>query len=419
MAHGGTRRLTAGMGRTRQFPLVASAFAIWLQLSSVGCGASHDGSDGPPVDAATASQDAGTAARDVDATLPGADRERCNGRDDDLDGKVDEGCPIRLTTDRDNDVLPRLSGNQVAWLRQNPSFPTAPGRVMIRDLPDGEERVLLEQAYTFQFHRGRLAYFADGAYRVMDVRTGEELAHVAPQVGTSYGMRMHGDTLAWYELVEGTEEDYDVFSFDVPSNTVTRLTAERAVQETPEVEDGTVVWLDDRHGHHTQFLLHFYEFFAAPAGDGSAMRRVTTRPNEWAKLRPYVLNDGRILVNEMLEPWVAWAETKPCTTCLYDLATGERREILTDAAPCYTPNDMDGRRALLEFDPEGVSDLILLDLPSGEKRAITSYARRSTSGQIDGDLIVWADDRNDHWDLYMMDISDLDDGDYFPEGRLP
>jgi hypothetical protein len=38
--------------------------------------------------------------------------ERCNGVDDDGDRRVDEGCPIRLTRDPDDDVLPEVAGGR-------------------------------------------------------------------------------------------------------------------------------------------------------------------------------------------------------------------------------------------------------------------------------------------------------------------
>src|SRR5262245_55673767 len=63
---------------------------------------------------------------------PRPEAERCNGIDDDLDGRIDEGCPIRLTRDPADDVSPEIDGNRVAWVRA--------GALWIAELPEWHER---------------------------------------------------------------------------------------------------------------------------------------------------------------------------------------------------------------------------------------------------------------------------------------
>src|SRR5262245_16454903 len=80
----------------------------------------------PPHDARAARPDA-----------PRGRREQCNGLDDDLDGRTDEGCPIRLTRDPRQDAWPTLSGRRVAWVRFDQLNVGDEGDLMIRELPDG------------------------------------------------------------------------------------------------------------------------------------------------------------------------------------------------------------------------------------------------------------------------------------------
>ena len=87
--------------------------------------------------------------------------------------------------------------------------------------------------------------------------------------------------------------------------------------------------------------------------------------------------------------------------------------------PCFHSQDRSGQRVILEYDPNGISDLYLWLLDTDEIVQVTEHARFSTSPVLRGDLLVWADDRNDQFDLYMMDLSDVARGDFFPEGLRP
>ncbi len=312
-----------------------------------------------------------------------------------------------------------VEAGRVAWLRVDPLFPRAAGQILIRDLPTAsrlgtEERVLAEDALAVRLSGDRALVLTSEGYVVLSAETGE-VTHRLERENSMYGGRIGGHTVAWYELAPGTEEDYEVYSMDLRSGAVTLRGAHSSIQRAPEVEGNQVVWLDDRHGHHTVHLLHFHELFTT---DGEGIRRVTTQPDEMAKSSNFVLDRGRALLTEVREPWVAWAEPKPCAAVMYDIETGSRTE-LSNAFPCDEPTDLHGRWAVVEHDREGRSELVLIDTRTLERLQVTDYPRRSTSGRMEADQLVWADDRNDQWDLYTMDLSDLAAGDFFPEGVAP
>ena len=98
---------------------------VLLALLGAGC---NDGGLGEDPD--------GGATPDLMSPLP---PESCNGRDDDGDGRIDEGCPIRITTDEADDTQPALDGNRLAWTRRRPDMPS---ELWVKDLPAGAERMI-------------------------------------------------------------------------------------------------------------------------------------------------------------------------------------------------------------------------------------------------------------------------------------
>ncbi|RLB45335.1 MAG: hypothetical protein DRJ42_30165 [Deltaproteobacteria bacterium] len=58
--------------------------------------------------------------------------------------------------------------------------------------------------------------------------------------------------------------------------------------------------------------------------DGPA--RVTNRPDDSTKSYPAALNEGRVLLNEVFEPWEDWSAPKPCNTVIYDVGSGAQVE---------------------------------------------------------------------------------------------
>ncbi|MGE0784065.1 MAG: hypothetical protein AB7S26_00155 [Sandaracinaceae bacterium] len=365
-------------------------------------------------------------AASVDAAVdpPGPDAgalgrpERCNGIDDDLDGKRDEGCPIRITDDPRQDVYPSLSGSRVAWTRQPFERMGYVGELWVQDLPDGEPRLVEEEAALASLSGDRVAFLQGDTYVVVDLVTDARTVIEPESVHYAQRPSLDGEVLVWSQLMEGSVEDFEVFAHDLGTATTHRIGRDPNVQQFPRVEDGRIVWQDDRLGHHTIGQLHLFDLYVADDLSGNA-RRLTLRDPDTTIGGVVALDRGRALVTEHFGDVTDVASPQPCAPVIYDVDTAVRTELLERTLECYTARDLSGRWAVFEYDAEGISDLYLLDLDSGVLRQVTRHRRYSTRAHVDGDVLVWQDDRNDHWDLYFMDLSDVDDGDFFPEGVAP
>lgn len=387
----------------------ALSLGLFLQLTVGACGGAL------PADDSSALRDGG-----ADASEPvraKGRREQCNGIDDDLDGRIDEGCPIRITRDPKDDAYPSLSGTRVAWTRDNADQTGV--EIWVRDLPYGNER-LIAKGYYPSLSGNRVAFLRDNQIIVYDLNTTQETVIDCPDARFVQAPRLDGDRVAWSQIQKGGEENYEVVVFDLKTRERFIVGSHDTIQEFPLLSGNTLVWNDDRFGHHTVGLYHLYDIFWADLGVSARphpIAQVTHRSGDLVYDFVTALDQNRVALNESRGDLLDTRQKpRPCTPIIVDLQTGIRTAIAPETRECYGVLALSGNRAILEYDAYGVSDLYLVKLQTGERLQLTNYPRRSTRAKLDGNLLVWQDDRNDTWDLYMMDLTDIDSGDLHPEG---
>ncbi len=388
--------------------------ALTLALLSLGCGSIATSVMAPPNDAAA---DAGVAP-DV---APLGRRERCNAIDDDLDGRVDEGCPIRLTTDPNDDVSPTLSGTTVAWLRTDPRMPSQRSALYARDLRLAGERRLAESAALPSIAGGRVVFYEGDGCVLYDLGAGTSTPVARGDRGTeTFRQRcvMGGDLVVWSETRDTMRDDFDVWIVDARTNTPRQLTTEPAQQWRPATDGRFIAWLDSRRAPSPDWPMSptLFDVYATDTIDGGLVN--LTRFGDGANaLAVGAVDAGRALV---LEQYDTPGAPPSCAVAVYDIRTRARRELSRDPSACVdVPWALSGDLAVVERSPVGASDLWLYDLRGGAPRRVTTHSRHSTGARLSDSWLVWTDDRNDHWDLYAMDLADLDRGDFSPEGVTP
>lgn len=386
-----------------------------LSLLSPGCGSIATSIVAPATDAAA---DAG-APPDV---TPLGRRERCNAVDDDLDGRVDEGCPIRLTNDPSDDLSPTLSGTTVAWLRTDPRTQDPRSALYTRDVGTLGERRLAESALLPSVAGGRVVFYEGDGCTLFDLAAGTSAPVARGDRGAStFRQRcvMVGDLIVWSETRDTMRDDYDVWVVDARTNTPRQLTTEPAQQWRPVTDGRFVAWLDSRRAPSPGWPMSptLFDVFAADATDGAPAVNLTQLASGANALAVGAVDAGRALV---LEQYDAPGGPPACAVAVYDIRTRARRELSRGASVCVdVPWALSGDLAVVERSPVGASDLWLYDLRGGAPRQVTRHSRRSTGARLAGSWLVWTDDRNDQWDLYAMDLTDLDRGDFSPEGVTP
>jgi beta propeller repeat protein len=381
-----------------------------------------------PPDAATATRVAhdGAVAPDL-----GPSREVCDGVDNDLDGRIDEGCPIRLTNNDADDVRPAWDGHRLAWIRRPAGYYANQGDLFVRELPGGDELFVAHNASEPAISGDRVVYI--DSYKnvqVIDLVTGDSWATAMSTCCYSEPLhpQIHGDLVAWSEPQQGDvwEEHFNVYMMRLPSSDKVPLETSpfgHRVALLDSAGSQRVAWSDDRYGHHTIGFLHLFELWWLDLADGMGPTQFNDRMGgDWTISYLQAFNRNRVVAYELHN----MTTTPTGTLVMYGL-DDKSRVVLDDRVQDpngwrYLNNDpeslaLDGDRMVVEVDPAGLSDLYLIDLSAKTRTQITDYPRRSTRPKLANNILVWQDDRNDQWELYMMDLTDLAAGDFHPEGR--
>jgi beta propeller repeat protein len=260
---------------------------------------------------------------------------------------------------------------------------------------------------------------------VADVKDGSEVAVPMPALVESVDSPMlSGDWLVYSVGVKQSEvwgDDSGVFAYNL-STRETRVLAKDGpyVQRWPSIDGTQVVFADDRYGHHTPNpSFHLTDLFVAELGSPPApARRLTSRTNVEQEVGIQGMQGGRVVTFHSSFEADTLAES--CQLVMYDVASGKRRD-LAPKGPCTGRREerafaLEQQRLVFEEEPNGASDLVYLDLTTEKRVKLTTHKRRSTGARMSGGLLVWQDDRNDHWDVYAMDLKNAEKGEIYPEG---
>jgi len=339
-------------------------------------------------------------------------RERCNGIDDDLDGKIDEGCPIRLTTDPADDTYPTLSNGRVAWRRAVDNAVGYTQTIWARDLPLGGRALGAEIRLgdgDFPWLSGdRIAFRnldADQAYSVVSLPSNTSTRIPAMGAEFTQRSRLASSWLVWSQTASVGSESYSLEVYDLLATTRRTLATVGAFTfpDQGSVDGSSVFWIQDG------------KLWTADLATGEAphvLAGVLAGRTAWQ----FVVGGGRLVVKERT------ADTEPlCQSVLIDRQTGARTELeplKTVSSDCALPwfSAVSGRFAA---GARSSSAMWLTDLTTLKAYQVTSYFREVGEAALDGSTLVWTDDRNDSFDLFMMDLSDFDAGDFYPEGLTP
>jgi beta propeller repeat protein len=371
----------------------------------------------------------------VDGAQVRHEKERCNGIDDDGDGKIDEGCPIRLSFAVDWDDKNLVIGNgRVAWT--HPVFGDGGADAEIRVLPipngptKGDYSVSGTATWTgvpLSLGGDRIAFRPDDRRETVVVEvlvTQQKWTHTTSAPGGQQVLAPDGRTLVYAD--GNTLAAWDLDSGGVTTLTTTAYTVARSLLVT----GGRAVWLDQRDRDVSDPDTVQPDLYWGDLATGTGQLVVHLVPTAGLGA-PLAFDGTHAYIDELHDlNFSHIIATGTCQRARYDVASGARMPIgasttaMGDACANYADVGaialFDATRGVREKDPRRASDLYLFDLADGgNERQLTKYPRRSWSPQIWDGRLVWLDDRNDVANVYMMDLRDVDQGDLSPEGVTP
>ncbi|AFV25263.1 cell surface protein [Methanolobus psychrophilus R15] len=268
--------------------------------------------------------------------------------------------------------------------------------------------------------------------------TADEFDQIAPSI--------YGSKIVWRDgrhVPFSDDHSYEIYSYDLVTGEESRVTKEDAfVLDYLSIYDDIIVWLDHRH---YSIGSHFDDVYMLNLTTGQE-QRITTSGFAWypvifgrwiaykdgtysgdTYVYAYNVDSGKtvnttetagINMFSVYDERLIW----PCGDgfCLYDLststkdvyanATPDRRLFANEPGYIILP-EWGGHLAFYEDTVVWVDyrnsnwDIYMYNLSSLEETQLTSNGSSQILPEIYGNKVVWQDNRNGNWDIFMYDLT--------------
>jgi hypothetical protein len=398
----------------------------WVLGGLLGCAAAHGPVTGDAIDEPEVGPvlDAGrpTLVR-VDAALPdwlsdagalqdGAPQalpvpqEVCNGRDDDADGKRDEGCPILLGEGRDL----KIGGGRLVWQQRIEEE----GSLWTALLPDGAPELVVRSGWrqVYAATDGQRIVHSDPEGRLfvlVDMRDGSKrvIEPLEPKGNGLFGPSIDGDRVAYAqssrpENCGGWCDEVEVFLYDLRTGR-TQLVApgEQTIQSLPLLSGNQLVWLDDRYGHHLDQWggEHWFDVFAAELPYVGEYKRLT-----FANPRPIAVVGfaaGRLLTREEKQRGLDVYQ-------LLELSSGHVMALDGVMVRGDAVLALSASHLLLQSDPLGRCALSLVRLAGLQATELNTEGQCVDNAVLGDGFVAWLRTQGASSEIYWMDVRDAE-----------
>ncbi|MFC1612019.1 MopE-related protein [Myxococcota bacterium] len=321
---------------------------------------------------------------------PGAP-EICDGIDQDCNDVVDNGCDHRrVTLDPDPQLRPTVSGTRVAYM----DYRLGGSAIFMFNLATGIETQVTDRGFVSPYLDGDRLIMRDMSDGGMGPLVLYDLTSNTSRPITSHRSYkdspfIRGDSVVWHEERNG---NWDVYYYDIRSDVERRITTDPASDADAKISGHRIVFNSNRRG---QYEVYLYDLDTGT--------ETLLAPNGRMQATPTIEGD-----------LVVWRE--PIGTIfnviVYDLATEERRQI-TPSVGAYN-NGSQARaprisgnlivwtdfRHSVEHPPEN-ADIYLYNLDTDEETQVTSRMGRQNFPAVSGAGVLYTDDRNGDYDIYL------------------
>lgn len=206
---------------------------------------------------------------------------------------------------------------------------------------------------------------------------------------------------------------WEIMIRDLSGGPARSLTKNSFRSLNPRISKNLVVWADDRYGPFDVFL---YDLNRDSDGNGVPNYKEGTPPSPdpaRKRLTDTDIDEDKIDVDNGKVVWRSFDGNK-YDLFLYDTAAPQNgaRRLRTvpgiDSRPTIT---VSGTRVVYSAPPSSAdpatTDLYMYNLVSGFTVRLTSNARRREAPEMNGNRLVWHDNRNQYqWDVYRLSFDD-------------
>lgn len=355
-----------------------------------------------------------------DAFTPPPREETCNGVDDDNDGLVDEGCPRRVSKPTEIIEGAAITGAWLGFVKDN--------SVWIQNGIDGTPTRLAEDANEIQMVGDHVAYRQWGGPSpvivVRDLSTGVERRIPYPEVDYSNGGWALGrNWVAWSYTLDPSGDNYDVYAMQLATGTQRPIANDHNKSLAPLFDDDRLIFLDDRNrwpeGGWPYFNAHKYDVAASDLTASGERRYLSafTETTGYLTDSYYAVGGGYVYFSNF---------SSACTLNRIDEVAGTLTALRPVRPYCDSPQVANERWLVVsQWSNDGVEQwLAVYDLDTLTADGLADAYRLSNYplaagwyAQLSGDTVMWIDTRDGAPHQWIMNLGQLDAGEFHPDGQ--
>lgn len=199
-----------------------------------------------------------------------------------------------------------------------------------------------------------------------------------------------GNYIVWQDDRNG---HWDIYMYDISTSTETRVTTSVSDEEQPCISGDRIVWHDDRNLGTSGIDIYLYTISTSTESTPFG----TPASNQYS---PWI--DGNIVV------WEDGRGVGGSDIYYYDFTSPvvDGTVVSSSTGVQYWPAVTGNRITWTEDRGTGTSyDVYLYDLSTSVETNLTNRAGVQAFGYVDGDIVVWTDGRGTSWDVYLYDLS--------------
>lgn len=299
-----------------------------------------------------------------------------------------ESTESQITTDPSDQIDPSISGAVVAWT----DLRNQGADIYMYDIEAGVETRVTNDPGDQYYNdiSGNYIVYTDygvggGDVFLYDISTGQS-RNLTNHPAEQRNPVISGNLVVFEDDRNG---DYDIYAIDISTNQEIVVCDAPGIQRYPDVDGTIVVWEDYRNGSD-------YNIYLRDLSGGGEVQVSSGAAND-----KFPSVDGDIVVynNDAGYP------TNPGDILAYRISSGESFAITTGDAWERIPVVSGDYVAFERIDPvEGDADVWLYSLSLGEEVLATNDPADQYLQALDGNRLVYTDNRNGNLDIYLTDF---------------